>query len=109
MEDKDLPIGDIDFVSSEDYDSKQDSLSLFVLHIITTYITSDIFQDDPLDQSPGELDVGGAGYERHDQGKVQELNILGLGLLLFKVLVELKVRSNIPRPRKGKICSRRGV
>ena len=74
MEDKDLPIGDFDLVSSEDYDSKQDSLSLFVLHIITTYITSDIFQDDPLDQSPGEL--------------VQELNILGLGLLLFKVLVE---------------------
>ena len=48
MEDKDLPIGDIDFVSSEDYDSKQDSLSLFVLHIITTYITSDIFQYDHL-------------------------------------------------------------
>ena len=44
LEDKDLPIGDIDFVSSEDYESKQDSLSLFVLHIITTYITSDIFQ-----------------------------------------------------------------
>ena len=42
------PLGNIDFVSNEDYNSKQDSLSLFVLHFITTYITSDIFQDDHL-------------------------------------------------------------
>ena len=34
--------------------------------------------------------------------KSKELNIFGLDLLLFKVLKECKVRSNVPRPRKAK-------
>ena len=38
--------------------------------------------------------------------KSKELNIFGLGLLLFKVHRELKVRSNVPRPRKAKYVQR---
>ena len=41
--------------------------------------------------------------------KSKELNIFGLGLLLFKVHRELKVRSNVTRPRKENMFKERSL